>query len=100
MVGVWMFRKWFLNVNWRITFVWTTMLVGCNCIFQYVMIEFHNGWFYAFSNNIHLVLFHLLHPFLIVYFCFRQIINAFLFLNLKKFILLTILAYFFSFNIY
>lgn len=52
MLGVWMFRKWFLNVNWRITFVWTTMLVGCNCIFQYIMIKFQNGWFYAFSNNI------------------------------------------------
>merc|ERR1719188_915097 len=57
MLGVWIFRAYFMSVNWRLTFVWTTMLLALQCGFQLLVIFDawgigQDGWFYAFGYNI------------------------------------------------
>jgi len=57
LVGVWIFRTYCMNKNWRITFIWTAMLLATNGTFQLIMISNtwgfgQTGWFYAFGSNI------------------------------------------------
>jgi hypothetical protein len=60
LIGVWFFRTYFMNRNWRFTFVWTALLLASNGCFQLIMIFNaggfgQSGWFYAFGNNIMLL---------------------------------------------
>jgi len=57
LIGVWIFRKFFMNKNWRITFVWTSMLLSLQHCFEIIVIYDtwgigQNGWFYAFGSSI------------------------------------------------
>jgi len=57
LAGVWIFRTYFMNKNWRITFAWTSALLALQHIFELVVIYNvggigQNGWFYAFGNCI------------------------------------------------
>jgi len=59
--GVYIFRTYLMNKNWRMTFIWTASLLATNCVFQ-LMVIFNawgigqNGWFYAFGSNILLII--------------------------------------------
>jgi hypothetical protein len=60
LLGVWLFRKYFMNKNWRFTFVWTALLLATNGCLQLMMIFNtggfgQTGWFYAFGSNIMLL---------------------------------------------
>jgi len=55
--GVWIYRTYLLNYNWRITFLWTSVLTAANCGFQFIVIYNawgvgQNGWFYGFGSNV------------------------------------------------
>lgn len=55
--GVWLFRRYLMNRNWRLTFIWTTVVLSLNCGFQLLVIYNawgigQTGWFYAFGNNV------------------------------------------------
>jgi len=57
LLGVWIFRAFFMNWNWRFTFVWTSMLTSLNSFFQLLVIHNawgigQNGWFFAFGGNL------------------------------------------------
>lgn len=61
LLGVLIFRRYFINYNWRVTFVWTTLLLALNCAFQLMVIYNvwgigQSGWFYAFGSNILMVI--------------------------------------------
>lgn len=61
LIGVILFRRFFMNRNWRVTFVWTTMLLATNCGFQLLVIfnawgVGQDGWFYAFGNNVLMII--------------------------------------------
>lgn len=61
LLGVWMFRTFFINRNWRITFLWTAVLLAFTGGIQ-LMVIFNvggfaqNGWFYAFGSNVMLLI--------------------------------------------
>merc|ERR1719379_410963 len=38
LLGVWIFRSFFINRNWRFTFVWTALLLATNGCLQLIMI--------------------------------------------------------------
>jgi len=55
--GVWIYRTYLLNYNWRITFLWTSVLAAMNCGFQFIVIYNawgvgQDGWFYGFGSNV------------------------------------------------
>jgi len=55
--GVWAFRKYLMNVNWRLTFIWTSVLVVGQAGLQLLVVYNawgvgQNGWFYIFGSNI------------------------------------------------
>jgi hypothetical protein len=59
--GVWIFRTYFINRNWRITFLWTAMLLALTgCVQLMIIWNFagvgQSGWFYAFGTNIMLLI--------------------------------------------
>jgi len=60
-VGVWIFRKWFMARNWRFTLFMTQAFVAI-CSALAIMIVFdtfgisRNGWFYMFQNSIPLLI--------------------------------------------
>jgi len=61
LIGVVLFRRYFMNRNWRVTFVWTALLLATNCGFQLLVINDawgvgQDGWFYAFGNNVLMVI--------------------------------------------
>mmetsp|Transcript_25489 Transcript_25489/g.57916 ORF Transcript_25489/g.57916 Transcript_25489/m.57916 type:complete len:609 (-) Transcript_25489:38-1864(-) len=56
LLGVWIFRRYFMHRNWRVTFIWTTILLALNGGFQLLVIYNawgvgQDGWFFAFGNN-------------------------------------------------
>lgn len=60
LLGVWIFRTYFMNKNWRFTFIWTALLLASNGGLQLMMIFNtggwgQTGWFYAFGSNIMLL---------------------------------------------
>lgn len=60
-VGVWIFRKYFMAKNWRFTVFMTQAFVGI-CSALAIMIVYdtwgisQNGWFYMFQNSIPLLI--------------------------------------------
>jgi len=61
LLGVWIFRSFFINRNWRLTFIWTALLLATNGCFQLMMIFNtggigQSGWFYALGSNIMLLI--------------------------------------------
>jgi hypothetical protein len=55
--GVWIYRNYLLNYNWRITFCWTSVLAAANCGFQFIVVYNawgigQDGWFYGFGSNV------------------------------------------------
>lgn len=57
LLGCWIFRQYFMSRNWRFTFLWTSILMSLNNVFQLVTIYNlwgvgQDGWFLAFSQNI------------------------------------------------
>eukprot|EP00929_Paragymnodinium_shiwhaense_P113670 TRINITY_DN81964_c0_g1_i1.p1 TRINITY_DN81964_c0_g1~~TRINITY_DN81964_c0_g1_i1.p1 ORF type:complete len:683 (-),score=150.21 TRINITY_DN81964_c0_g1_i1:559-2607(-) len=55
--GVAAFRKYFMNRNWRFTFVWTSILTIGQCIIQLLTIYDawgigQDGWFFVLGSNI------------------------------------------------
>lgn len=56
-LGVWAYRTFWLNTNWRSTFLWTTLLTALNTGFQFLVIYNawgvgQNGWFYGFGSQV------------------------------------------------
>jgi len=57
LIGVSIFRTYFMDKNWRITFCWTTVMLSLNQVFM-IMIIYNsfgigrNGWFFALGNNL------------------------------------------------
>lgn len=56
-IGVWVYRSYLLNYNWRIIFLWTSVLTALNAGFQFVVIYNawgigQDGWFYGFGSNV------------------------------------------------
>jgi len=61
LVGVWIFRTYFINRNWRLTFIWTALLIATNGCLQLMMVfntwgVGQSGWFYALGSNIMLLI--------------------------------------------
>jgi len=61
LVGVWIFRTFLINRNWRLTFIMTSVLLATNGGFQLLVIYnawgiAQSGWFYAFGSNILLII--------------------------------------------
>ncbi|OLP98413.1 hypothetical protein AK812_SmicGene19129 [Symbiodinium microadriaticum] len=61
LIGVFLFRRYFMTRNWRMTFVWTAMILALNNCFQLMVIYNawgigQDGWFYAFGSNILMVI--------------------------------------------
>lgn len=61
LLGVWTFRAFFINRNWRLTFIWTALLLAANGCFQLMMIfntwgVGQSGWFYALGSNVMLLI--------------------------------------------
>lgn len=60
-VGVWLFRKYLIAYNWRITLIWTHGMISI-CGLLSIMIVWdtwgisQNGWFYMFQSNIPMVI--------------------------------------------
>lgn len=57
LVGVWIFRTYLMDRNWRWTFVATGIILACNQLLLYVMIFNvggigQNPWFFVFGNNV------------------------------------------------
>lgn len=55
-LGVWAYRTFWLNSNWRITFLWTTLLTSLNTGFQLLVVYNawgvgQSGWFYGFGSQ-------------------------------------------------
>lgn len=55
--GVWIFRKFFMNSNWRFTLVWTNCLAILNAAINFAIIYdwggvCQNPWFYTFGTQI------------------------------------------------
>merc|ERR1712137_417628 len=55
-LGVWAYRTFWLNSNWRLTFLWTTLLTSLNTGFQLLVV--YNAWgigqsgcFYGFGSQ-------------------------------------------------
>eukprot|EP00435_Cladocopium_sp_Y103_P043551 s1451_g12.t1 len=58
---VYVFRRFFMNRNWRMTFVWTAAILALNNCFQLMVIYNawgvgQDGWFYAFGSNILMII--------------------------------------------
>lgn len=56
-LGVWMFRRFFLNTNWRVTLVMTQAAIALCGAFSLMSIYdtwgiSRNGWFYMLQNNL------------------------------------------------
>lgn len=56
-VGVWLFRKYLLTYNWRLTLIWTHAMISVLSILAIMIIYdtwgiSQNGWFYLFYNQI------------------------------------------------
>jgi len=61
LLGVWIFRTFFINKNWRFTFIWTTLLIAFTggiqlCVIFNLWGIGQSGWFYAFGSNIMLII--------------------------------------------
>jgi len=61
LLGVWIFRTFLINRNWRLVFVMTSVLLSVNGGFQLLVIYnawgiAQNGWFYAFASNMLLII--------------------------------------------
>jgi hypothetical protein len=57
LVGVWIFRTFLMDRNWRYTFIATGTIMALNSIFMYIMIYNvggigQNPWFFVFGNNV------------------------------------------------
>lgn len=57
LVGVWLFRTYLMDRNWRYTFVATGLIMALNGVFMYIMIYNawgigQNPWFFVFGNNV------------------------------------------------
>jgi len=57
LAGVAIFRGYFMNVNWRFTFLWTGVLISIGLVFDFITIYDawgigQNGWFYALSGSV------------------------------------------------
>jgi hypothetical protein len=57
LIGVWIFRTFLMDRNWRYTFVATGLILALNSVFMYIMIYNMWGigqspWFFVFGNNI------------------------------------------------
>lgn len=57
LIGVWFFRTYLMDRNWRWTFVATGIILASNSLLLYVMIYNvggigQNPWFFVFGNNI------------------------------------------------
>jgi hypothetical protein len=57
LVGVWIFRTYLMDRNWRYTFIATGLIMALNSVFMYLMIYNAWGigqspWFFVFGNNI------------------------------------------------
>jgi hypothetical protein len=57
LVGVWIFRTYLMDRNWRYTFVATGLIMALNGVFMFIMIYNvggigQNPWFFVFGNNI------------------------------------------------
>lgn len=57
LVGVWFFRTYLMDRNWRYTFVATGVILALNSVFMYIMIYNVGGigqtpWFFVFGNNV------------------------------------------------
>jgi len=57
LVGVWIFRTFLMDKNWRVTFVATGVIMALNGIFMFIMIYNvggigQNPWFFVFGNNV------------------------------------------------
>jgi len=56
LLGVWIFRRFLMNKNWRYIFVGTCLMQNLNHAFELMVIYDawgigQNGWFYAFGNS-------------------------------------------------
>lgn len=61
LMGVYVFRRFFMNRNWRMTFVWTAAILALNNCFQLMVIYNawgvgQDGWFYAFGSNVLMII--------------------------------------------
>lgn len=57
LVGVWIFRTFLMDRNWRFTFVATGLIMAMNGLFMIIMIYNwwgigQNPWFFVFGNNV------------------------------------------------
>jgi len=57
LLGVACFKRYFMNTNWRLTFIWTSLLVVGQCGIQLLVIYNawgvgQDGWFFVFGSNI------------------------------------------------
>jgi len=57
LVGVWFFRTYLMDRNWRYTFIATGLIMALNGIFMFIMIYNvggigQNPWFFVFGNNV------------------------------------------------
>lgn len=57
LVGVWIFRTYLMDRNWRFTFVATGLIMALNGLFMIIMIYNwwgigQNAWFFVFGNNV------------------------------------------------
>jgi hypothetical protein len=57
LVGVWIFRTYLMDRNWRYTFIATGLIMALNAVFMYIMIYNvggigQNPWFFVFGNNV------------------------------------------------
>jgi len=57
LVGVWFFRTYLMDRNWRYTFVATGVILALNGVFMLIMIYNawgigQNPWFFVFGNNV------------------------------------------------
>jgi len=56
-LGVWIFRRYFMQTNWRFTMVWTHLLTCLESLFAFGIIYNvfgigQSGWFYCFGDSI------------------------------------------------
>merc|ERR1719498_979250 len=56
-LGVWIFRRYFMQWNWRFTMGWTHMLTGLDSVFSFAIIYNwwgigQTGYFYCFGDSL------------------------------------------------